>query len=308
MPEPEAPAERRRRTGQFYTPPDVARFLVELLGELSPALREAPPRSVIDPACGSGTFLEAVLDVVQPAPQRVVGVDLYPQPGELWEGGGEGREQRVDDGLLAPAGEAFDLVVGNPPYHGDGLRCLARLDGGGGGDEERLRAERLAATLAADYTLWRRTIRDPELEASGQLSLLGGDDEAPPLSAGVLDQLSRYPVELAFLDRFVQLCRPGGHVIIVLPEGVAANRSLQPVRNWVQRNCHVLGVIGLPRGTFRRSGTSAATVTLLLRKHADGDGRRAGQTLLHSIERLDRLDEALAQVRGALAGEGAREA
>lgn len=291
MPDTEATSERRRRFGQFYTPPEVARFLVELLHELAPELATTPPRSVIDPACGTGTFLEAALDVIDPAPQRLVGVDLFPQESVLWDDGGEGREQVVDDGLLAPAGEQFDLVIGNPPYHGDGLRCLANPQGE--------RARRLAAAFAADYTLWRRTVRDPAREAQGQLSLLGGDDQAPPLAAPVLDQLSRYPVELAFLDRFVQLCRPGGHVVIVLPEGVAANRSMQPARNWVQRQCQLLGVIGLPRGTFQSSGTTAATVTLLLRKRAGSDLREAGQTLLLTVERLDRLDGALDALRAA---------
>jgi SAM-dependent methyltransferase len=307
MPDTEATSERRRRTGQFFTPPEVARFLVELLHELAPELTTTPPRSVIDPACGTGTFLEAVLEVVDPAPARLVGVDLFPQEGELWGDGGGGREQVVDDGLLAPTGEQFDLVVGNPPYHGDGLRCLADLAGGGGGPQQE-RAERLAAALAADYTLWRRTVRDPARETSGQLSLLGGDDQAPPLAAPVLDQLSRYPVELAFLDRFVQLCRPGGHVVIVMPEGVAANRSMQPARNWVQGQCQLLGVIGLPRGTFRGSGTSAATVTLLLRKRAESDPRGTGQTLLQTVERLDRLDGALDALRQARREGGGDEA
>jgi len=301
MSDTEAVAARRRRTGQFYTPPEVARFLVQLLGELAPGLRETPPVSVIDPACGSGTFLEAVVDVVEPSPARVVGVDLFPRDGELWDDAAEGHEQVVGDGLLDPRGEQFELVVGNPPYHGEGLRCLVQPEG----DEGAARAERLARGLAEDFTLWRRSIRVEGEDHAGQLALLSSPEPRPLLSERVRDQLSRYPVELAFLDRFVQLCRPGGYVIIVLPEGVAANRSLQPVRDWITDRCQLLGVVGLPRGTFRRSGTTAATVTLLLRRREEDEEAADGQTLLMTVERLDRLDGLLEQLRDADDGRGA---
>ena len=293
-------AERRSR-GQFYTPPEVARFLIELLTTLAPGVRAVRPHSVIDPACGLGVFLQAARSVLDPPPGRMVGVDLYPQSGGIWERPEDTVEQRIADGLLEPTGEQFDLVLGNPPFHSDGLHCLRSL-GGGGSPDEVGRARRLLDALTQRFQLWREVIPWRPPTATPQMSLPG----TPPATAlarppaRALEQLARYPAELVFLERFVELCRPGGHVVIVLPEGVTANRRLQYVRDWLSRECNLLAVVGLPRGTFRRSGTAAATATLLLqRKPADGTSTRLPALLL-DVERLDRLDGLLGEVREAV--------
>ena len=284
----------RRRTGQFYTPPEVARFLLELLTVTAPTM--APPRSVIDPACGKGVFLEAAMDVLESPLERVVGVDLYPQEGGIWgEDGREGVLQLVGDGLLVPAHERYDLVAGNPPFHGDALRCLT--------DADDPRAQALAEALARRFDLWRGGIADPA--GSTRQLAIPGTEVGGALSPRTAEQLSRYPIELVFLDRFVNLCRPGGFVVIVLPEGVVANRRLQYVRDWVRQQCRLLAVVSLPRGTFRKSGTSAVTATLILQRRGP-DVPAPGRTLLLDVERLDRLDGLLDDVRESVGGEGQR--
>lgn len=283
----------RKRTGQFYTPPEVARFLLELLGVTAPE-GSATPRSMIDPACGQGVFVEAALDVLSPRPLRAVGVDLYPQEGSFWDLDSE-CEQVVGDGLLEPQGQQFDLVAGNPPFHGDALKCIA--------DPDHPHAAPLLEALIRDYELWRRALR-VDGDDSGQLTLPGTAASLPPRT---VEQLSRYPVELAFLDRFVSLCRPGGFVVVVLPEGIAANRRLQYVRDWVQETCFVLAVISLPRGTFRKSGTSAVTTTLVLRRRGPGV-TGVNRALLLDVQRLDRLEGLLQDIRDAGRGEGTGEA
>jgi hypothetical protein len=278
----------QRRTGQFFTPPEVARFLLELLGVLDPEARKC--QTVIDPACGQGVFLEAAVDVLSQAPARAVGVDLYPQQGGIWDDPDGAVEQLVGDGLLEPSGERFDLVAGNPPFHGEALRCLA--------DPDDPRGQRLAEAMNRQYTLWRGGVRDTG-KGGPQMSLPGTQ---VLLSPKTVEQLARYPVELAFLDRFVTLCRPGGYVVVVLPEGVVANRRLQYARDWVQEHCELLAVVSLPRGTFRKSGTSAVTATLILRKRVAGRDATA-RTLLLDVERLDRLEGLLDEVRESV-GEG----
>ncbi|MFQ5866240.1 MAG: N-6 DNA methylase, partial [bacterium] len=75
--------ETRHDLGEYYTPDWLARSMVET------ALEENPTKSVLDPACGSGTFLymtvkfkremlgdsRKTLDHIQ---QNVVGVDIHP--------------------------------------------------------------------------------------------------------------------------------------------------------------------------------------------------------------------------------------
>jgi hypothetical protein len=87
-----------------------------------------------------------------------------------------------------------------------------------------------------------------------QIRPSGLSDRRPPTS------------EVRFLLRALELARPGGHIALVLPNGVLANERLQPLRAGLLDRCTLLAVIALPRGTFRQAGTSAACSILLLRK------------------------------------------
>jgi adenine-specific DNA-methyltransferase len=95
---------RERSLGRVETPPEVVRFMVSLAGA---------PRGgrVLEPACADGPFLRAFREAHGSA-YRFVGVEIDPSALDLppWAEGVAG------DFLLWEPGEAFDLVLGNPPY------------------------------------------------------------------------------------------------------------------------------------------------------------------------------------------------
>jgi hypothetical protein len=124
---------RKRELGQFFTPPIVAGFMWDLLeiirGEAMPA-----DQRVIDPACGDGVFLRVAHDRGTMPPQRLYGTDIDETLLSGWERDPLLRLARLHlaNGLLdRPAvgieEGSFDLVVGNPPFSGKGLRDLLRL-------------------------------------------------------------------------------------------------------------------------------------------------------------------------------------
>lgn len=116
----ERTAEQRNKDGQFATPPKLARQITEYTLALAPAGR--CPLRVLEPSCGSGAFLSAVIAAVETsgiAPQ-IVGVELDQRfaatARELW-----GTEARIDCGdfltwASIEANGEFDLLVANPPY------------------------------------------------------------------------------------------------------------------------------------------------------------------------------------------------
>jgi SAM-dependent methyltransferase len=71
--------------------------------------------------------------------------------------------------------------------------------------------------------------------------------------------------EVHFLQRSLELARPGGIVALVLPNGVLANERLRGLRADLLGRCAVLAVLALPRTAFRHAGTTAACSILLLR-------------------------------------------
>ena len=101
----------------------------------------------------------------------------------------------------------------------------------------------------------------------------------------------------ALLLRAHELAKPGGLVALVLPSGVLANERLRDLRAELLERCTLLAAIALPRGTFRKTGTSAACGILLLRNTPAPPGHRV---FFAMPERLEELPDAVAAYRGGL--------
>src|ERR1039458_8244592 len=132
----EAPAddlERRRELGQFLTPPDVAGFIWDLL-EVIQGKRFPASTSLIDPACGEGIFLRVAHERGGLPAKSLFGADIDETLDPGWRQDPLLRDANVvvANGLLDdPASGivigAFNIVAGNPPFSGKGLRDLLRL-------------------------------------------------------------------------------------------------------------------------------------------------------------------------------------
>lgn len=117
----------------------------------------------------------------------------------------------------------------------------------------------------------------------------GGNDYSPtvtglamggkPNSKGVWNNAStKTDPAVLFIDRCLQLLKPGGRLLIVLPDGVLCNSGDRYVREYIMGSkdeasgefhggkAIVKGVISLPADTFKLSGTGAKTSVLYLQK------------------------------------------
>ena len=187
--------ERRRALGQFFTPLEVARFVWEML-ELLNGKKLAKGARVIDPACGEGVFLHAALE--RGRGFKLFGADIDESLAPKWRADASLKDAKValtnglvDDPKLGLVPESFDLVVGNPPFAGTGLKELLRLLTARGRTTtiqpdlfdtpttktnpadppilfpaERARLDRLARVLSA-YDCWRfRRVSNDDLDAA----------------------------------------------------------------------------------------------------------------------------------------------
>lgn len=91
----------------------------------------------------------------------------------------------------------------------------------------------------------------------------------------------KQPVEVLFLERFLQLARGGGTVAVIVPDGILANSRLRYVRELVLASSTVMAVVSLPRYTFAKASTSAKTSILFMKK---GRPASSDQALLASVE------------------------
>ncbi|HUY34890.1 MAG TPA: N-6 DNA methylase [Pirellulales bacterium] len=112
---------------------------------------------------------------------------------------------------------------------------------------------------------------------------------AKPNAKGVWQAAKPTSIDPAvlFLDRCLQLLKPGGRLLIILPDGVLCNSGDRYVREYImgKKDAETLqfhggkaivkAVISLPADAFKLAGTGAKTSILYLRKRGARDGDAA---------------------------------
>lgn len=102
------PIAHRKRLGQFFTPPAIARFMARWAVT-------AEASSFLDPAAGTGVFLEEAARTLGPS-SVMVGWELDPALAQLAKARVPACTIRLGDFLLQPPSHRYDAVVCNPPY------------------------------------------------------------------------------------------------------------------------------------------------------------------------------------------------
>lgn len=285
--------------GKYFTPPAVVDFIFDILNVLknkedkeTHRWQSHKPRphhpSVIDPACGEGIFLKRAVessftgeDTRFKAPY-VWGIDIDESVVTQWENisilkmfhGGEEKMKNHfyhQNGLMPLKHKTlmykkgvddlqhFDTVVGNPPYGGIGVKIS---------DKEHLPLfEALRQFEIFRYRKQKSSKGSPQLSLVGD-AVVGEAIVAPSLKVTTKEAQS-IPIEILFIERFLQLCKPGGWVAIIIPDGILANSTYDYVRRFIAERAKVLGIVSLPRGTFKEAGTSAKTSIMFLQKVKD---------------------------------------
>ena len=281
---------------------DDAARLVARDGKGRPAFR------FCDPACGSGGFLSVALShlrrtldelggkatatdeakkklFAEMCEHSFVGADSSPQMVMLARvnmallGAPKARIFYTQNSLISPQLEpgTFDLICTNPPF---GTPKFSKGQDASKKDYEE-GMEKILATFRSDLTA--RTGRGGGFDYSPTVTglAMGGS----PNSKGVWKEAStNTDPAVLFVDRCLQLLKPGGRLLIVLPDGVLCNSGDRYVREYIMGTkdeatgefhggkAIVKGVISLPADAFKLSGTGAKTSVLYVQKrHARKD-------------------------------------
>jgi type I restriction enzyme M protein len=273
--------------GQYFTPRYVVEFCVRMLEPTS-------SESVLDPACGSGGFLIHALNFVRDR-EALKGAALQKYcESKLWGFDIDPRAVRVAKALMILAG--------------DGRANVLRLN-------SLLTPEMGGLFPAADATGGLLTVED--VTRSRKRHHKGFDVilTNPPFAGEVRERqiLDGYDVsrgrarierDVLFLERCIELLRPGGRMAMVLPHNKFAADEFGEVREWVFKRCRVLAVVGLGRHTFLPHTHQKASILFIQKRDAgaaagrdeniffalsERDGKNSkGQLLVRAGEREDR--------------------
>lgn len=77
--------------------------------------------------------------------------------------------------------------------------------------------------------------------------------------------------EVLFLERCINLLKPGGRMGIVLPEGILNNPKMQKVRNYIESKAKIINITSIPQDVFIASGAMVSTSLLFFKKFTEGE-------------------------------------
>ncbi len=287
--------KRKQDLGIFYTRPEIVDFIYDILlvwkekedketGRWDSHKPKHYP-SVIDPACGEGIFLKKALEREFTKPDWIFGMDIDEEVVNRWPTINLLEEFKNDEeklkahffhqnGLLPIEwdqhkkmyyrklkkqdikSEQFDVVIGNPPYGGIGVDLA---------NQSTPDAQKLLHSLSTFRVYSYKKNNGNERNCS-----LFGDFISEPTAAYSINATAKWaksmPVEIMFVERFIRLCKEGGWIAVIVPDGILANANMHYVRDFMAKNTKIEAIVSLPREAFKHVGTSAKTSILFLKK------------------------------------------
>ena len=221
--------------GQYFTPRHVVDFCVRML---EPRVGER----IVDPACGSGAFLLHTLNwLLETGQLGSQEVRRYAED-NLWGFDFDGRVVRIAKAMMLIAGDGSANIFRLNSLLKPSM-SLFNLDAGGSEDQVLLTIEDVCRTRLRQRQGFDVLLTNPPF--AGEIR------EREVLQSYRLSRgRKRTERDVLFLERCVELLRPGGRMAIVLPHNKFAAREYGETRNWIRRHLRIAAVVGLGRNTF----------------------------------------------------------
>jgi type I restriction enzyme M protein len=162
-----------------------------------------------------------------------------------------------NDGLLNVNGifeNRFDIILTNPPFGSRVEKTLKITEADKYKDETRI----------AEYT---KRYGDAYKKALGQINNNINKSLLSLYETGAMSTLT----EVLFIERCLNLLKPGGRMGIVLPEGVLNNTNLQRIREFVESKAKIILIISIPQDVFIASGATVKPSLLFLKKFTEDE-------------------------------------
>jgi type I restriction enzyme M protein len=254
----------RGSEGQFFTPRNVVKLVVEILDP-------QPNERIIDPACGSGGFLISSLEHVwqklktQQVAKGWTDKQLFKREVEVSTEYFRGIEK---DAFLAKVCKAYMALVGDGR---GGVFCANSLNR----SEDWPDALREKVKIGTFHVVMTNPPFGSKIVVKGERILsqydLGHKWKRPtggtPVKTNTIQD--DQPPQLLFLERCLQLLKNGGRMGIIMPESVLGNPSYAHVVLWLLERCRIIAVITMPESLFKTSGkggTHTKVCVLLIEK------------------------------------------
>lgn len=255
------PEVAKGKKGQYFTPRHVINMAVKMLNP-------KPEEYVIDPAAGSGGFL---INAMYSVKDRHLG----------------GSEERMRENYakeyiwgidfaeeISKVSRALMLIAGDGRSHLFKLNSLDPREWQGNESQLSIaRGELQKRLLDLESTADNAENRETFHYFNFDVLLTN-----PPFAGEIKDQgmlrqyffgkkkgklVNKIERHILFIERTLDMLRPGGRMAIVLPQGVLNNTQMEYVREYLLDKARILAVVGLHGNTFKpHTGTKTSVIFL----------------------------------------------
>ncbi len=159
------------------------------------------------------------------------------------------------DGLLNVNGiwdGRFDVILTNPPFGSRVDRDIKITEADRFTDEAKINA--YIKRYGEEYRAALKQVNDHI-----------GESILDQFGVGKLSGLT----EVLFIDRCLNLLKPGGRMGIVLPEGVLNNTNLQSVREYFEGRAKILLIVSIPQEVFMAAGATVKPSLMFFKRFTD---------------------------------------
>jgi len=249
--------------GEFFTPRNVCDMAARMALATYPREKWLKLR-ILDPACGTGGFLVSVMNVWREYLESV--------QRKKWTNNESKALEETARLLRETANQYLEGIDFNPilvraaqmnlVMHGDGSTNVYQANsllppGEWTGDiAEHVKLGRFDIILTNPPFGSKIPIDDPHILAQFELAAFEMENDSRRASM---------PPEQLFIERCLQLLKPGGRLAIVLPDSILSNPGLAFIRRWILKRARIIASVDLPQVTFEPY-TGTQTSVLLLQK------------------------------------------
>ena len=195
------------------------------------------------------------------------------------------------DGLLNVNGiweGRFDVILTNPPF---GARV----------DKDIKISEADKFTDEAKIKAYVKRYGEEYLTALRQVNDHIGESLLDQFGVGKMSGLT----EVLFIDRCLNLLKPGGRLGIVLPEGVLNNTNLQNVREYFEGRAKILLIVSIPQDVFMAAGATVKPSLMFFKRFTEEEqAQYNGIKVKAFAEVQDKYIEELTSIENELAKRG----
>ena len=170
----------------------------------------------------------------------------------------------LHDGLINVGGvydNNFDVILINPPFGAHVEKDMRITSSDIPIDREKVLYEEL---FGSEYI---SKVYTPIKEYAQEI----GKDKKIGKRILELYQINNNSTEILFIERCINLLKPGKRAGIVLPEGVLDNPALDRVRRFVESRAKILNITSIPADVFLSSGANIKPSLVFIEKFKDGE-------------------------------------